>query len=112
MTAEPVEAVLASLDWVLECKNPKCRKAATHWVEFHHVRACHHPALSVDGNACGYVCGDHLEGLRRRALHMVRYFNPPFWLSWLTSRKPFCPSCGRPVQTVGDVLQEEKPLWQ
>jgi hypothetical protein len=103
-------------DFVLQCGSKhvgqRCNSGATHWVAYHHVGACKHPSLDVDGNHCAWVCWSHFGELHAKARRMVRYYNPPWFLKWWTDRKPFCPSCGIPVQTVGDVLQEEISLWQ
>jgi hypothetical protein len=112
----PQKDAIAHLDWVLSCgmksSGEPCTSPASHWVGYHHVGACKHPSLDEYGCHSTWVCQGHLRILEAKAVRVARYYNPPRWMAWLTSRKPLCPTCGIPVQNETDVLQERMRLWQ
>lgn len=110
----PLRESITHLDWVLSCgmaaNGVECAAKATHWTERHLVSACTHPVANADGNIERFVCSAHLAVLEREAARVARHYNPTGLRAWWTFRPPFCPTCGRPLQHAGDILQTVERL--
>lgn len=82
----------------------RCADPAVAYVEFHMVGHCQRFDCDSDGNACGYVCADHLDALEYTAECTVAEMRPTA-LGRLFKRVARCPTCGRTLLGVSDVLQ-------
>lgn len=109
---EPLKESLAHLDWVLECSRADCEMQATHWVQVHRPGLCHHPATNEDGCTEHFLCTPHLASVTGEATRVARQYNPTGLRRLWAIQRPFCPSCGRPLQHAGDVLQTVQKLAQ
>lgn len=91
---------MAFLDSGFRCSNP-----ATAYVEFHMVGYCKRFDCNEDGNACGYLCADHLAAFEYTAECSWRDMQPTLLTRWLARRGVRCPSCDRPIRSALDILQ-------
>ena len=55
----------------------RCADPAAAYVEFHMVGHCHRFDCDAHGNACGYVCADHLDALQYTAQCTAAEMLPP-----------------------------------
>jgi hypothetical protein len=82
----------------------RCVDPAAAYVEFHMVGHCKRFDCDADGNACGYVCADHLDALEYTAECTVAEARPPALMRVLNCVAR-CPSCGRTLLGTSDILQ-------
>jgi hypothetical protein len=82
----------------------RCAEPAAAYVEFHMVGHCKRFDCDSDGNACGYVCSVHLDALEYTAECTVADMRPAA-LGRLLNRAARCPTCGRTLLGVSDILQ-------
>lgn len=83
----------------------RCDRAAAAYVEFHMVGYCKRFDCDEDGNACGYVCADHLDALEYTAECTVRELQPATLARWWSRRIVTCPTCDRSIRSASDILQ-------
>jgi len=82
----------------------RCVDPAAAYVEFHMVGHCKRFDCDAEGNACGYVCADHLDALQYTAECTVEESRPAaLWR--LLNRVAQCSSCGRTLLATSDILQ-------
>lgn len=82
----------------------RCADPAAAYVEFHMVGHCSRFDCDADGNACGYVCADHLDALEYTAECTLGEMRPAgVWR--LFNQVARCPSCGRTLLGTSDILQ-------
>jgi hypothetical protein len=107
-------AVLAGidhLDFAPQCQlgfldnGFRCGLGAVAYVEFHMVGHCKRFDCDADGNACGYVCADHLGALEYTAECTAAEIQPTARSQWLFNRVASCPTCDRPLRNASDILQ-------
>lgn len=69
------------------------------------VGYCKRDDCDEDGNACGFVCADHLDALEYTAECTARELHPASLVRRLSRRVARCPSCDRPIRSAADILQ-------
>jgi hypothetical protein len=83
----------------------RCSQPATAYVEFHMVGHCRRFDCDAHGNACGFVCADHLDALEYTAECTATEMRPTALSRRLLNRVGRCPSCGRTLLGASDILQ-------
>lgn len=82
----------------------RCDSSVAAYVEFHMVGHCRRFDCDAHGNACGFVCADHLDALEYTAQCVAEEMQPTA-LRRLFKRVARCPSCGRTLENASDILQ-------
>jgi hypothetical protein len=82
----------------------RCADPAAAYVEFHMVGHCRRFDCDAHGNACGYVCADHLDALQYTAQCTAAEMRPNAFRRLFNSVAR-CPTCGRTVLGEFDILQ-------
>jgi hypothetical protein len=82
----------------------RCALPAAVYVEFHMVGHCQRFDCDAHGNACGFVCADHLDALEYTAQCTAAEMQPTA-LRRLFNRVPRCPTCGKTLLSASDILQ-------
>jgi hypothetical protein len=82
----------------------RCALPAVAYVEFHMVGHCQRFDCDAHGNACGYVCADHLDALEYTAECTAAEMQPTR-LRRLFNRVARCPTCGKTLLSASDILQ-------
>ena len=82
----------------------RCALPAVAYVEFHMVGHCQRFDCDAQGNACGFVCADHLDALEYTAQCTAAEMQPTA-LRRLFKRVARCPSCGKTLLSASDILQ-------
>jgi hypothetical protein len=82
----------------------RCALQAVAYVEFHMVGHCQRFDCDAHGNACGYVCADHLDALEYTAECTAAEMQPTA-LRRLFNRVARCPTCGKTLLSASDILQ-------
>ena len=82
----------------------RCALPAAAYVEFHMVGYCRRFDCDAQGNACGFVCADHLDALEYTAQCTATEMQPTA-LQRLFNRVARCTSCGRTLLSASDILQ-------
>ena len=82
----------------------RCALPAVAYVEFHMVGHCQRFDCDAHGNACGFVCADHLDALEYTAQCTAAEMQPTA-LRRLFNRVARCPTCGRALSSATDILQ-------
>jgi hypothetical protein len=82
----------------------RCALPAVAYVEFHMVGHCQRFDCDAHGNACGFVCADHLDALEYTAQCTLAEMQPKA-LRRLFNRAARCPTCGRTLLSASDILQ-------
>jgi hypothetical protein len=82
----------------------RCALPAVAYVEFHMVGHCQRFDCDAHGNACGYVCADHLDALEYTAECTAAEMQPT-GLRRLFDRVARCPTCGKTLLRASDILQ-------
>ena len=109
-TPAAVRAVISHLDFAPQCElgfldnGFRCALPATAYVEFHMVGHCQRFDCDSHGNACGFVCADHLAALEYTAQCTAAEMQPTA-LRRLFNRVARCTTCGRPLLSASDILQ-------
>jgi hypothetical protein len=83
----------------------RCALPAVAYVEFHMVGHCKRFDCDEHGNACGFVCADHLDALEYTAQCTAAEMQPTALSRRLFNRAARCPTCGRTLLTASDILQ-------
>jgi hypothetical protein len=83
----------------------RCALQAVAYVEFHMVGHCQRFDCDAHGNACGYVCADHLDALEYTAQCTAAEMQPTALSRRLFNRAARCPTCGRTLLSASDILQ-------
>jgi hypothetical protein len=83
----------------------RCALPAVAYVEFHMVGHCQRFDCDAHGNACGYVCADHLDALDYTAECTAAEMQPTALSQRLFNRVARCPTCGRTLLGASDILQ-------
>ena len=83
----------------------RCALPAVVYVEFHMVGHCQRFDCDAQGNACGFVCADHLDALEYTAECTAEEMQPTALSRWLFNRVGRCPTCDRPLISASDILQ-------
>jgi hypothetical protein len=83
----------------------RCALPAVAYVEFHMVRHCQRFDCDAHGNACGYVCADHLDALEYTAQCTAAEMQPTALSQRLFNRVARCPTCGKTLLSASDILQ-------
>ena len=80
----------------------RCTGSAVAYVEFHMIGHCRRADCDSAGNACGYVCVEHLEAMANTARNVLME-------AGTSSQGPTspgrCPTCGRTLLGLADILQ-------
>ena len=109
-TPAEVGADICHLDFAPQCElgfldnGFRCARPAVAYVEFHMVGHCKRFDCDAHGNACGFVCADHLAALEYTAQCTAAEMRPTV-LGRLFNRVPRCPTCDRPLLSESDILQ-------
>ena len=82
----------------------RCALPAVAYVEFHMVGHCQRFDCDAHGNACGFVCADHLDALEYTAECTAAEMQPTA-LRRLFNRVARCPTCGKTLLSASDILQ-------
>jgi hypothetical protein len=82
----------------------RCALPAVAYVEFHMVGHCRRFDCDAHGNACGFVCADHLDALAYTAQCTAAEMQPTA-LQRLFNRVARCPTCGKTLLSASDILQ-------
>ena len=82
----------------------RCALPAVAYVEFHMVGHCQRFDCDAHGNACGFVCADHLDALEYTAQCTAAEMQPTA-LRRLFNRVARCPTCDKTLLTASDILQ-------
>jgi hypothetical protein len=82
----------------------RCAQPAVAYVEFHMVGHCQRFDCDAVGNACGFVCADHLDALEYTAQCTAAEMQPTA-LRRLFNRAARCPTCGKTLLSASDILQ-------
>jgi len=82
----------------------RCTLPAVAYVEFHMVGHCQRFDCDAHGNACGFVCADHLDALEYTAQCTAAEMQPAA-LGRLFNRVARCPSCSKILLSASDILQ-------
>jgi hypothetical protein len=105
-----VLAVIGCGDFAPQCQlgfldnGFRCALPAAAYVEFHMVGHCQRFDCDAHGNACGYVCPDHLDALEYTAectAAEMQATSP----RRLSKRFARCPTCGKTLLSASDILQ-------
>jgi hypothetical protein len=72
---------------------------------FHMVGHCQRFDCDAHGNACGYVCADHLDALEYTAECTAAEMQPTALSRRLFNRVARCPTCGKTLLSASDILQ-------
>ena len=83
----------------------RCALPAVAYVEFHMVGHCQRFDCDAHGNACGFVCADHLDALEYTAQCTAEEMRPTALSRRLFNRIAQCPTCDRPLLSASDILQ-------
>jgi hypothetical protein len=83
----------------------RCSRPAVAYVEFHMVGHCQRFDCDAHGNACGYVCADHLDALEYTAQCTASEMQPTTLSRLLFNRVARCPTCGKTLPSAADILQ-------
>jgi hypothetical protein len=83
----------------------RCSLPAVAYVEFHMVGHCQRFDCDAHGNACGYVCADHLDALEYTAECTAAEMQPTALSQRLFNRVARCPTCGKTLLSASDILQ-------
>jgi hypothetical protein len=83
----------------------RCALPAVAYVEFHMVGHCRRFDCDAHGNACGYVCADHLDALDYTAECTAEEMQPTALSRRLFNRVARCPTCGKTLLSASDILQ-------
>jgi hypothetical protein len=83
----------------------RCALPAVAYVEFHMVGHCQRFDCDAHGNACGYVCADHLDALDYTAECTAAEMQPTALSQRLFNRVARCPTCGKTILSASDILQ-------
>ena len=83
----------------------RCALPAVAYVEFHMVGHCQRFDCDAHGNACGYVCADHLDALEYTAQCTAAEMQPTALSRLLFNRVAQCPTCGKTLLSASDILQ-------
>jgi hypothetical protein len=83
----------------------RCALQAVAYVEFHMVGHCQRFDCDAQGNACGYVCADHLDALEYTAECTAAEMQPTALSRRLFNRVARCPTCGKTLLSASDILQ-------
>jgi hypothetical protein len=83
----------------------RCALPAVAYVEFHMVGHCQRFDCDAHGNACGYVCADHLDALEYTAQCTAAEMQPTALSHRLFNRVARCPTCGKTLLSASDILQ-------
>jgi hypothetical protein len=83
----------------------RCALPAAAYVEFHMVGHCQRFDCDAHGNACGYVCTDHLDALEYTAQCTAAEMQPTALSRRLFNRVARCPTCGKTLLSASDILQ-------
>jgi hypothetical protein len=83
----------------------RCVLPAAAYVEFHMVGHCQRFDCDAHGNACGYVCADHLDALEYAAQCTAAEMQPTALSRRLFNRVARCLTCGRTLLSASDILQ-------
>lgn len=112
MTPPAVDrAVIGHGDFAPQCQlgfldnGFRCALQAVAYVEFHMVGHCQRFDCDAHGNACGYVCADHLDALEYTAECTAAEMQPTALLQRLFNRVARCPTCGKTLLSASDILQ-------
>ena len=82
----------------------RCALPAVAYVEFHMVGHCQRFDCDAHGNACGFVCADHLDALEYTAQCTAAEMQPT-GLRRLFNQVARCPTCGKTLLSASDILQ-------
>ncbi|RDH74160.1 hypothetical protein DVS77_33235 [Mycolicibacterium moriokaense] len=82
----------------------RCDLTAVAYVEFHMVGHCQRFDCDAHGNACGFVCADHLDALEYTAQCTAAEMQPTA-LARLLKRVARCPTCDKTLLSASDILQ-------
>jgi hypothetical protein len=82
----------------------RCALLAVAYVEFHMVGHCRRFDCDAHGNACGFVCTEHLDALDYTAQCTAAEMQPTA-LGRLFNRVARCPTCGKTLFSTSDILQ-------
>lgn len=82
----------------------RCDLSVAAYVEFHMVGHCQRFDCDAYGNACGFVCADHLDALEYTAQCVAQEMRPSP-LRRLFKGVARCPTCGRTLENASDILQ-------
>ena len=82
----------------------RCALPAVAYVEFHMVGHCQRFDCDAHGNACGFVCADHLDALEYTAQCTAAEMQPTA-LRRLFNRVARCPTCRKTLLSASDILQ-------
>ena len=82
----------------------RCALPAVSYVEFHMVGHCQRFDCDAHGNACGFVCADHLDALEYTAQCTAAEMQPTAPRR-LFNRVARCPTCGKTLLSASDILQ-------
>jgi hypothetical protein len=82
----------------------RCALPAVAYVEFHMVGHCQRFDCDAHGNACGFVCADHLDALEYTAQCTAAEMQPTALSRRLFNRVARCPSCGKALLSASDIL--------
>src|SRR5436309_9748185 len=83
----------------------RCALPAVAYVEFHMVGHCQRVDCDSHGNACGYVCADHLDALEYTAQCTAAEMQPTALSRLVFNRVARCPTCGKTLLSAPDILQ-------
>ena len=83
----------------------RCALPAVAYVEFHMVGHCQRFDCDAHGNACGFVCADHLDALEYTAQCTAAEMQPTALSQRLFNRVARCPTCGKTLLSASDILQ-------
>jgi hypothetical protein len=83
----------------------RCALPAVAYVEFHMVGHCQRFDCDAHGNACGYVCADHLDALDYTAEYTAAEMQPTALSRRMLNRVARCPTCGKTLLNASDILQ-------
>jgi hypothetical protein len=83
----------------------RCTLPAVAYVEFHMVGHCRRFDCDSHGNACGYVCADHLDALEYTAQCTAAEMRPTALSRRLFNRVARCQTCGKTLLSASDILQ-------
>lgn len=82
----------------------RCSLPAAAYVEFHMVGHCQRFDCDAQGNACGFVCADHLDALDHTAQCTAAEMQPSA-MQRLLNRVARCTTCGKTLLSASDILQ-------
>jgi len=106
-----VRAVIGHDDLAPQCQlgfldnGFRCTLPAVAYVEFHMVGHCRRFDCDAHGNACGFVCADHLDTLDYTAQCTAAEMQPTALSQRLFNRVARCSTCGKTLLSASDILQ-------